>query len=256
MNNKNVISLLLLIVSCFSAVGVTPPLKGLWLSGGYKGTDSSTCMNDAAYNLYKSLGYNVVFEPITVPENSIWNTSSITNWSCTDPGRSNLVSYVKDQKAKLDSIGLSYCPYYSDWGWSSGSYKINKRALASVYREVDFSNGYNTDFYTSITKTTDKWCAPETPVPPDPVWNGTDDVVITVNYPVFANAANLNTIVGPSSIKSGQCYSFQTEISFPADANILVGDRLDIVILREFATGQKMPKPMLNIFRWIILKLN
>jgi hypothetical protein len=233
---RTVFSTLLIFVFCFSAYSASPPLKAVWLMGAYD-PNPAFCNSDAAFKLYKALGYNTVFEGIVFPEGSTWTTTSTTQWTCDSDHRTNLVNYIQGQKTRLNALGLEYSPFYADLGWGGGAYNISERDLASVYREVAYiQNYYGNDICVSLISNSSTIFSPETS---NAAWHKTNGIIDGLNMSNSTAAASITFPVGSSTLKKDQCYDFSMTITIPAGSNLQVGAQIQISLMRQFESDNK-----------------
>ncbi len=219
-------------------------LRAFWIQGN--GAESNNTQE--AFRLYKKLGYNAVMECVLPP-------SDPTKWKmpqfAVEPvSRSALVNYIKDQKTKANLSGLSYCPFFNEWGWGGVLPSLDERAEAMVYREVDYiDNYYGKNIYKPLKKTTGGWG---------------DTSKIT--YAFNENKSEITFLYGgapangcarisvstkplpsspftalPDHLITGQCYDVGCVVDL-TNANLSKNDYLRVYFFREFASGQK-PDP-------------
>jgi hypothetical protein len=219
-------------------------LRAFWIQG--QGATSNN--NPAAFSLFKKLGYNTVMEFVPPPKDSAkWK---IPQFVVEPVSRTALVKYIKDQKVKANQAGLSYCPFFNEWGWGDVLPALNERASATVYREADCATGYyGKDVYQTLSKTTGGWgdtsriiCTFDPSLSKITFAYGGAAANGCARVTVNTKACSVHTSATlPDHLINGQCY----DVEFVAEltnANLAPGDYLIVYIFREFAHGQK-PDP-------------
>jgi hypothetical protein len=224
-----------------------PAIRAVFSDPGasYKPYDPNWCNSDSAFSLYKKLGYNTFIEFIPAPPPADWIKPSFI---VKPEVRANLTRKIREQKERLNQIGLAYCPFYGEWGWGDKIGQIDERGKAMVYREVAiFSNYYGRDVYPRLRKTSGGWGDSSITT----VWTQ-DFKSCTFNYNGPSNGCariHLQTrslekqfkSLLPNHLINGQCYDVLFNIDL-SNAKLLPGDYLRVYFFREYAKGQK-PDP-------------
>jgi hypothetical protein len=249
--------------------------------------DYSSQNSDTALGLYKRMGYSMVFEYIfpTGSWTKTWN-GNVPIWQMDSSfyygrrygrGEKACSAYVAEQKARMASYGLEYCPYYNDWGWEAGGgiASISPRALQADYREnivrgrpmagggIDDSAIYATNIFHTINDPVapflNSWthnglCAMSSTM--DTMFvrcNAAGQQVGDLNFQIAATRS-----LDSNRIASHQRLRFIARINIPAQSGLLPGDAITCVLWRYFddtAAVKKIPLMSLvnaNSWAWAV----
>lgn len=224
-----------------------PELKAVFSfpPASYQPDDSNWCDSDPAFALYKKLGYTTFIESINAPSPENWiKPEFIVNPST----RMVLVNNIREQKKRLEKVGLIYCPFFGEWGWGGQIPRIDERGRAMVYREVAvIENYYDRDVYPRLIKTTSGWgdtsikCIWNQNIRTCKIaYNGPSNGCARVNMSTKPLKKQFKDLL-PQHLINGQCYDVSYRINL-SNAKLVKGDYIRLYCFREYANGHK-PDP-------------
>ncbi len=243
-------SIIALAIISSSSVGTAfaakQQLRAIYLNSNHFQDDSTLDNSDTGLHFFKQLGYNTVFEGIP-PCFGEWDKTNPRQWKMKEPSRTELIAYIRNEKKRVESFGLAFCPFYAEWGWNKGACSISERARASEYRDVAYDIsliGHNV--YRRLPKQPAGWssqpCGSYT-------WNQDfTAAAISVYRPYALQATSITTGISDTAVRNGQCYEFSTTVEL---ANVQPGDIIKAVIYREFSDGSKPDPAIVPIGRAI-----
>jgi hypothetical protein len=212
----------------------------------YQPNDSNLCNSDPSFVLYKKLGYNAFIECIHAPSPGSWIKPE---YVVKPDVRMTLVNNIREKKKRLEKIGISYCPFFSEWGWGGELSQIDDRARAVVYREVPIiENYYGRDVYPQLTKTTSGWGDTSIKCIWDQnirtckiVYNGPSNGCARVSMSTRILKRQFQNLL-PQHLINGQCYDISYRLNL-SSAKLIKGDYFRLYCFREYASGFK-PDPI------------
>lgn len=224
-----------------------PKMRAVFVGGPSAPGNFRSPDGEAALELYRKMGYNVLFQSIAPPPKPAWNRKSPDGWRINPAERAALVERIRSQAARVKAFGIGYCPFYSPWGWGdNATLAISEgRARAAIYRSVDSIGGYGEDQYPALAKIPQKWDEPE-----NVAWSGpaTKAIIAVGGDGRGSGGGNSNTaalvmlrnpVPGKAFFATGQCYRLEAGISIPAPNSLGIGDNILVRFSQRFLPGRK-----------------
>ncbi len=216
-------------------------LRAIFNQATYSESKPVLSNSPQALRLYAELGYNTFFEHVFPPPKSEWDT--LFGYRVKPPARKKLVSYIADQKRRLDSLGLAFAPFYNEWGWGITLPQLSDRTREMVYRDVNYLESYyGKTLFPGLEKRGTVsgggvYWNPQIDTLKMVLSEGMNDKIGRLWLKISSGKEDLGEHL-KSKLITGQCYQIDFTLDL-REANLSAGDALNGYIWRAFEKGRE-----------------